>query len=166
MFSRHHRCKQGTAELLCVVTILHTVLLHITAGAHRECLKTWDNKTDWSWKLRLLFWRFLFNRCQSNINWGMGGAPDVLRRAWSHLCVCVFVFQAAADKVKEGDRLVSAGKMNNSDRKCMNQRLSCMSYALQGNSTHRHTHTHHPKIPANPKVKVISLIKLSAPGEI
>ncbi|XP_014268979.2 sorting nexin-9 isoform X3 [Maylandia zebra] len=51
----------------------------------------------------------------------------------------IAVHKAAADKVKEGDRLVSAGKMNNSDRKCMNQRLSCMSYALQAEMNHFHS---------------------------
>uniref|UniRef100_A0A668UD61 Sorting nexin n=1 Tax=Oreochromis aureus TaxID=47969 RepID=A0A668UD61_OREAU len=51
----------------------------------------------------------------------------------------IAVHKAAVDKVKEGDRLVSAGKMNNSDRKCMNQRLSCMSYALQAEMNHFHS---------------------------
>uniref|UniRef100_A0A3Q4HHC0 Sorting nexin 9 n=1 Tax=Neolamprologus brichardi TaxID=32507 RepID=A0A3Q4HHC0_NEOBR len=51
----------------------------------------------------------------------------------------IAVHKAAVDKVKEGDRLVSAGKINNSDRKCMNQRLSCMSYALQAEMNHFHS---------------------------
>lgn len=56
------------------------------------------------------------------------------RGAWSHLCVSV---QAAIEKVKETDRLVSAGKISSNDRKCMSERLGCMSYSLQGNDTHR-----------------------------
>lgn len=48
---------------------------------------------------------------------------------WSYLYVCV---QAAVEKVKEADRLVSAGKLSSNDRKCMNWRLSSMSYSLQG----------------------------------
>lgn len=166
MFSRHHRCTQGTAELLCVVTILHTVLLHITAGAHRECLKTWDNKTDWSWKLRLLFWRFLFNRCQSNINWGMGGAPDVLRRAWSHLCVCVCLcFRLLQIKWRKVIVWFLQEKWTTATGSAWTSGSAAWATPCRV-TAHTDTHTHHPKIPANPKVKVISLIKLSAPGEI
>lgn len=48
---------------------------------------------------------------------------------WSYLYVCV---QAAVEKVKEADRLVSAGKLGSNDRKRMTRRLSGMSYSLQG----------------------------------
>lgn len=51
----------------------------------------------------------------------------------------IAVHRAAVDKVKEGDRLVSAGKISSSDRKCMNQRLSCMSYSLQAEMNHFHS---------------------------
>ncbi|XP_072235339.1 sorting nexin-9-like isoform X1 [Leuresthes tenuis] len=47
----------------------------------------------------------------------------------------ITVHKAAVEKVKEADRLVSAGRLSSSDRKGMNQRLSSMSYALQG-TTH------------------------------
>ncbi|XP_022619769.1 sorting nexin-9-like isoform X2 [Seriola dumerili] len=47
--------------------------------------------------------------------------------------------QAAVEKVKEADRLVSAGKINNNDRKWMNQRISCMSYSLQAEMNHFHS---------------------------
>lgn len=53
----------------------------------------------------------------------------MLPGVWSYLYVCV---QAAVEKVKEADRLVSAGKLSSNDRKYMNQRLSSMSYSLQG----------------------------------
>ncbi|MEQ2163447.1 hypothetical protein GOODEAATRI_030244, partial [Goodea atripinnis] len=43
--------------------------------------------------------------------------------------------QAAVEKVKEADRLVSAGRISSSDKKLMNQRLSCMNYSLQGDWT-------------------------------
>ncbi|XP_044043501.1 sorting nexin-9-like [Siniperca chuatsi] len=51
----------------------------------------------------------------------------------------IAVHKAAAEKVKEADRLVSAGKINNSNRKCMNQRISCMSYSLQAEMNHFHS---------------------------
>uniref|UniRef100_A0A671YW98 Sorting nexin 9a n=1 Tax=Sparus aurata TaxID=8175 RepID=A0A671YW98_SPAAU len=49
------------------------------------------------------------------------------------------VHKAAVDKVKEADRLVSAGKITNNDRKLMNQRVSCMSYSLQAEMNHFHS---------------------------
>ncbi|XP_028255989.1 sorting nexin-9-like [Parambassis ranga] len=51
----------------------------------------------------------------------------------------IAVHKAAIDKVKEADRLISAGKITNSDRKCMNQRVSCMSYSLQAEMNHFHS---------------------------
>nr|XP_020474771.1 sorting nexin-9-like [Monopterus albus] len=51
----------------------------------------------------------------------------------------IAVHKAAVEKVKEADRLVSAGKINNNDRKCMNQRISCMSYSLQAEMNHFHS---------------------------
>ncbi|XP_039979060.1 sorting nexin-9-like isoform X2 [Xiphias gladius] len=51
----------------------------------------------------------------------------------------ITVHKAAVEKVKEGDRLVSAGKINNNDRKFMNQRISCMSYSLQAEMNHFHS---------------------------
>ncbi|XP_031696094.1 sorting nexin-9-like isoform X2 [Anarrhichthys ocellatus] len=50
------------------------------------------------------------------------------------LCV-----QAASEKVKEADRLVSAGRISNNDKKSMNHRLSCMSYSLQAEMNHFHS---------------------------
>uniref|UniRef100_A0A1A8J2S5 Sorting nexin protein WASP-binding domain-containing protein n=1 Tax=Nothobranchius kuhntae TaxID=321403 RepID=A0A1A8J2S5_NOTKU len=47
--------------------------------------------------------------------------------------------KAAVDKMKEADRLISAGKISSSDRKCMNQRVSCMSYSLQAEMNHFHS---------------------------
>ncbi|XP_024859044.2 sorting nexin-9-like, partial [Kryptolebias marmoratus] len=55
----------------------------------------------------------------------------------------ITVQKAAVDKVKEADRLVSAGKINNSDRKCINHRISCMSYALQAEMNHFHSNRIH-----------------------
>uniref|UniRef100_UPI0037E71C87 sorting nexin-9-like isoform X2 n=1 Tax=Semicossyphus pulcher TaxID=241346 RepID=UPI0037E71C87 len=51
----------------------------------------------------------------------------------------IAVHKAAVEKVKESDRLVSAGKISNSDRKLMNQRISCMSYSLQAEMNHFHS---------------------------
>uniref|UniRef100_A0A3Q2PLZ6 Sorting nexin n=1 Tax=Fundulus heteroclitus TaxID=8078 RepID=A0A3Q2PLZ6_FUNHE len=51
----------------------------------------------------------------------------------------IAVHKAAVDKVKEGDRLVSAGRISSSDRKLMNQRLSCMNYSLQAEMNHFHS---------------------------
>ncbi|XP_023281875.1 sorting nexin-9-like [Seriola lalandi dorsalis] len=51
----------------------------------------------------------------------------------------IAVHKAAVEKVKEADRLVSAGKINNNDRKWMNQRISCMSYSLQAEMNHFHS---------------------------
>ncbi|XP_013863993.1 sorting nexin-9 isoform X2 [Austrofundulus limnaeus] len=51
----------------------------------------------------------------------------------------ITVHKAAVDKVKEGDRLVSTGKISSSDRKCINQRISCMSYSLQAEMNHFHS---------------------------
>lgn len=42
------------------------------------------------------------------------------------------VSQAAIDKVKEGDKLVAAGKITSQDKVTMAKRVSTMSYALQG----------------------------------
>ncbi|XP_073318786.1 sorting nexin-9-like isoform X1 [Pagrus major] len=49
------------------------------------------------------------------------------------------VHKAAVEKVKEADRLVSAGKITNNDRKSMNHRVSCMSYSLQAEMNHFHS---------------------------
>ncbi|XP_067358032.1 sorting nexin-9-like isoform X2 [Channa argus] len=51
----------------------------------------------------------------------------------------ISVHKAAVEKVKEADRLVSTGKINNSDRKTMNYRISCMSYSLQAEMNHFHS---------------------------
>uniref|UniRef100_A0A8C6LSX7 Sorting nexin 9 n=1 Tax=Nothobranchius furzeri TaxID=105023 RepID=A0A8C6LSX7_NOTFU len=51
----------------------------------------------------------------------------------------ITVHKAAVDKMKEADRLISAGKISSSDRKCMNQRVSCMSYSLQAEMNHFHS---------------------------
>ncbi|XP_067439360.1 sorting nexin-9-like isoform X2 [Thunnus thynnus] len=51
----------------------------------------------------------------------------------------IAVHKAAIDKVKEGDRLVSAGKISNNDRKTLNHRISCMSYTLQAEMNHFHS---------------------------
>lgn len=46
--------------------------------------------------------------------------------------------QAAIEKVKEGDKLVAAGKISPSDKTSMSKRASTMSYALQGIVTYLH----------------------------
>lgn len=46
--------------------------------------------------------------------------------------------QAAIEKVKEGDKLVAAGKISPSDKTTMSKRASTMSYALQGIVTYLH----------------------------
>ncbi|XP_069577290.1 sorting nexin-9-like isoform X2 [Brachyistius frenatus] len=51
----------------------------------------------------------------------------------------ITVHKAAVDKVKEAERLVCTGKISSSDRKCMNQRISCMSYSLQAEMNHFHS---------------------------
>ncbi|MEQ2257661.1 Sorting nexin-9 [Ilyodon furcidens] len=51
----------------------------------------------------------------------------------------ICVHKAAVEKVKEADRLVSAGRISSSDKKLMNQRLSCMNYSLQAEMNHFHT---------------------------
>ncbi|XP_038578172.1 sorting nexin-9-like [Micropterus salmoides] len=51
----------------------------------------------------------------------------------------IAVHKAAVEKVKEADRMISAGKINNNDRKCMNRRISCMSYSLQAEMNHFHS---------------------------
>ncbi|XP_042372131.1 sorting nexin-9-like [Plectropomus leopardus] len=51
----------------------------------------------------------------------------------------ISVHKAAVEKVKEADRLISAGKINNNDKKSMNHRLSCMSYSLQAEMNHFHS---------------------------
>ncbi|XP_065808195.1 sorting nexin-9 isoform X2 [Labrus bergylta] len=58
----------------------------------------------------------------------LGNFPEILA-----------VHKAAVEKVRESDRLVSAGKINNSERKFMNQRLSNMSYSLQAEMNHFHS---------------------------
>lgn len=44
-------------------------------------------------------------------------------------------FQAAIDKVKEGDKLVATNKITTQDKGIMAKRLSTMSYALQGRTS-------------------------------
>ncbi|KAK2857262.1 hypothetical protein Q5P01_005997 [Channa striata] len=51
----------------------------------------------------------------------------------------ISVHKAAVEKVKEADRLVSAGKIDHSDRKSMNHRISSMSYSLQAEMNHFHS---------------------------
>uniref|UniRef100_A0A3P8SFM1 Sorting nexin 9 n=1 Tax=Amphiprion percula TaxID=161767 RepID=A0A3P8SFM1_AMPPE len=51
----------------------------------------------------------------------------------------IAVHKAAVEKVKEADRLVSAGKISSSDKRSMNQRSSCMSYSLQAEMNHFHS---------------------------
>uniref|UniRef100_A0A7N8WTC3 Sorting nexin-9-like n=1 Tax=Mastacembelus armatus TaxID=205130 RepID=A0A7N8WTC3_9TELE len=51
----------------------------------------------------------------------------------------IAVHKAAVEKAKEADRLVTAGKINNDDRTCMNHRISCMSYSLQAEMNHFHS---------------------------
>uniref|UniRef100_A0A3Q3XG90 Sorting nexin n=1 Tax=Mola mola TaxID=94237 RepID=A0A3Q3XG90_MOLML len=51
----------------------------------------------------------------------------------------IAVHKVAIEKVKETDRLVSAGKISNNDRKCMNERLGSMSYSLQAEMNHFHS---------------------------
>lgn len=55
----------------------------------------------------------------------------------------ITVHKAAVEKVKESDRLVSAGKINHNDRKLMNRRISCMSYGLQAEMNHFHSNRIH-----------------------
>lgn len=55
----------------------------------------------------------------------------------------IAVHKAAVEKVKESDRLVSAGKINHNDRKLMNRRISCMSYGLQAEMNHFHSNRIH-----------------------
>lgn len=69
-----------------------------------------------------------------NPNHLRGGASALRGRVLT--CVC----QAAVEKVKDSDRLLSAGRINNEDRKCMKHRLSCMNYALQGNHSNHSNH--------------------------
>ncbi|XP_068586399.1 sorting nexin-9-like isoform X2 [Cebidichthys violaceus] len=51
----------------------------------------------------------------------------------------IAVHKAASEKVKEADRLVSAGRISTNDKKSMNHRLSCMSYSLQAEMNHFHS---------------------------
>ncbi|KAM4560301.1 sorting nexin-9-like isoform 2-T2 [Odontesthes bonariensis] len=51
----------------------------------------------------------------------------------------ITVHKAAVEKVREADRLVSAGRLSISDRRSMNQRLSSMSYSLQAEMNHFHS---------------------------
>lgn len=44
-------------------------------------------------------------------------------------------WQGAIDKVKEGDKLVAAGKITPQDKVTMAKRASTMSYTLQGRRT-------------------------------
>ncbi|XP_041638015.1 sorting nexin-9-like isoform X2 [Cheilinus undulatus] len=55
----------------------------------------------------------------------------------------IAVQKAAVEKVRESDRLVSTGKISESDRKVMNHRLSAMSYALQAEMNHFHSNRIH-----------------------
>ncbi|XP_056337454.1 sorting nexin-9b isoform X3 [Danio aesculapii] len=48
------------------------------------------------------------------------------------------VHKAAIEKVKEGDKLVTAGKITSSDKTTMGKRASTMSYALQAEMNHFH----------------------------
>lgn len=45
-----------------------------------------------------------------------------------------FLPQAAIEKVKEGDKLVAAGKISPHDKVTMAKRVSTMSYSLQGDT--------------------------------
>lgn len=49
------------------------------------------------------------------------------------------VHKAAIDKVKEGDKLVAAGKITTQDKVNMAKRVSTMSYALQAEMNHFHS---------------------------
>ncbi|XP_055088229.1 sorting nexin-9b isoform X1 [Periophthalmus magnuspinnatus] len=49
------------------------------------------------------------------------------------------VHKAAIDKVKEGDKLVAAGKITTQDKVTMAKRVSTMSYALQAEMNHFHS---------------------------
>ncbi|XP_056125145.1 sorting nexin-9b isoform X1 [Rhinichthys klamathensis goyatoka] len=49
------------------------------------------------------------------------------------------VHKAAIEKVKEGDKLVAAGKISPSDKTSMSKRASTMSYALQAEMNHFHS---------------------------
>ncbi|CAM4688317.1 hypothetical protein PO909_010235 [Leuciscus waleckii] len=49
------------------------------------------------------------------------------------------VHKAAIEKVKEGDKLVAAGKISSSDKTTMSKRASTMSYALQAEMNHFHS---------------------------
>uniref|UniRef100_A0A674P8C0 Sorting nexin n=1 Tax=Takifugu rubripes TaxID=31033 RepID=A0A674P8C0_TAKRU len=48
------------------------------------------------------------------------------------------VHKAAIDKVKEGDKLVAAGKITSQDKVTMAKRVSTMSYSLQAEMNHFH----------------------------
>lgn len=72
------------------------------------------------------------------VKWWARCCVRCVKRAWLHLRACL---QAAIDKVKEADRLVSAGKISSGDKKCMNLRVSCMSYSLQGKCRGYHDNT-------------------------
>lgn len=51
-----------------------------------------------------------------------------------------FSRQGAIDKVKEGDKLVAAGKITTQDKVTMGKRASTMSYTLQGSARSRRPH--------------------------
>ncbi|XP_059906964.1 sorting nexin-9-like isoform X1 [Gadus macrocephalus] len=49
------------------------------------------------------------------------------------------VHKAAIEKVKDGDKMVAAGKISTQEKTVMRQRLSCMSYSLQAEMNHFHS---------------------------
>ncbi|XP_056444465.1 sorting nexin-9-like [Gadus chalcogrammus] len=49
------------------------------------------------------------------------------------------VHKAAIEKVKDGDKMVAAGKISTQEKTTMKQRLSCMSYSLQAEMNHFHS---------------------------
>ncbi|XP_062303021.1 sorting nexin-9a isoform X1 [Osmerus eperlanus] len=49
------------------------------------------------------------------------------------------VHKAAIEKVKEGDKMVAAGKINSQDKLTMAKRISTMSYSLQAEMNHFHS---------------------------
>ncbi|KAF7651545.1 hypothetical protein LDENG_00109240 [Lucifuga dentata] len=53
--------------------------------------------------------------------------------------IAVHKLHAAAEKVKESEKLVCAGKINNAEKRSMKQRISCMSYTLQAEMNHFHS---------------------------
>uniref|UniRef100_A0A8C4ZXA4 Uncharacterized protein n=1 Tax=Gadus morhua TaxID=8049 RepID=A0A8C4ZXA4_GADMO len=49
------------------------------------------------------------------------------------------VHKAAIEKVKDGDKMVAAGRISTQEKTTMKQRLSCMSYSLQAEMNHFHS---------------------------